>query len=253
MSVDGWLARLVAAWIAGGGPDLLVVGREALDELVGPPPAGGERGGRRGSRRRAPRLAVSAPGERWGGVDEVGRGPLAGPVVACAVVLPPGRGVPGLRDSKALTAPMRLALVPEILRRAVDVRLAIASHRLVDRLDVLQASREAMGAAASALAAECTRLVVDGPLTVPLAAALPQQPVVDGDARVACVAAASVVAKVVRDRLMEEADRLLPGYGFARHKGYPTPEHLEALRRLGPSALHRLSYAPVAAARPRPA
>lgn len=248
---------LVAAWQADAGADLTVLGPEELRAGIEPLPEGRARsdplpaadGVELGE---APALAVAEPPELWAGVDEAGRGPLAGPVVACALVLPPGRvAAAGLRDSKALTPRQRHALFRRLLEQALDVRVAVASHRMVDRLNVLRASLRAMAAAAGALSVGFHRLVVDGPLAVPLERAVTQQPMVDADARVACVAAASVVAKVVRDALMEELDRAYPGYGFARHKGYPTPEHLAALRALGPSPVHRRSFGPVAQAERR--
>ena len=252
------LAQLIGHWARGDGPDLLVLGPAELGELAAPSGAldGCRTGGsvRAGAGPVVDEAVVVGPAPRpWAGVDEVGRGPLAGPVVACAVVLTPGARIPGLRDSKALTPASRQALMAPILAHALDARVAIVSHRMVDRLNVLQASLHAMAASASALEAPYRTLVVDGPVPVPLGRPVAQVPLVDADARVACVGAASVVAKVVRDRLMEEADRVWPGYGFARHKGYPTPEHLAALERLGPSPLHRRSFRPVAAARPAPA
>ncbi len=252
------LAQLIGQWASGDGPDLLVLGPAEVGEVMG---LGGalDGGGEGGSVREVVEPDVdeavvlqSAP-QPWAGVDEVGRGPLAGPVVACAVVLAPGARIHGLRDSKALTSAARQALIAPILAQALDARVAIVSHRMVDRLNVLQASLRAMAASASDLRVPYRTLVVDGPMPVPMRRQVAQVPLVDADARVACVMAASVVAKVVRDRLMEEADRVWPGYGFARHKGYPTPEHLEALHRLGPSPLHRRSYRPVAAASPAPA
>lgn len=247
---------LVTGWQADAGADLAVLGpdelRAAVEPLRGAPgrharfATGDALQGDEG-----PALLVAPPPELWAGVDEAGRGPLAGPVVACALVLPPGRVTAGLRDSKALTPRQRQVLFHRVLEQALDVRVAVASHQMVDRLNVLQASLRAMAAAVSALSVGFHRLVVDGPRAVPLDRSVAQQPMVDADARVACVAAASVVAKVVRDALMEELDRAYPGYGFARHKGYPTPEHLAALRTLGPSPVHRRSFGPVAQAERR--
>ncbi|WP_324717705.1 ribonuclease HII [Carboxydochorda subterranea] len=192
-------------------------------------------------------------GERWAGVDEVGRGPLAGPVVACACLLPPGWCPEGLRDSKALSPRARRELARVILERADDVRVAVASHFLVDRLNVLRASLAAMGAAADALEGDVGRVVVDGALPLPLTRQWPQQAMPRADARVACVAAASVVAKVLRDTLMEALAPAYPGYGWERNKGYGTPQHLEALAALGPSPLHRRSFRPVWEAGSKPA
>lgn len=225
------------------------LGRERLPQRR-EGPRKGPRAGRVG-----PPLHVALSSERWAGVDEAGRGPLAGPVVACACVLPPGLEVPGLQDSKALTPPARERLFPVLMAQALDVRIAVVSHHLIDRLNVWQASLLAMSRAASALSVLYDRLVVDGPWTLPLnRPGAVQEPLVGADARIACVAAASVIAKVFRDALMDELDAIYPGYGFAHNKGYPTPEHLAALRARGPSPVHRLSFAPVAeASGPAPA
>ncbi|MEK6709555.1 MAG: ribonuclease HII [Nitrospinota bacterium] len=174
------------------------------------------------------------------GVDEAGRGPLAGPVVAAAVVLDPGDPIEGLADSKKLAAGRREALYGEIVRRARAVAAAAAGPRLIERRNILQASLWAMARAAGRLALAPDHVLVDGNRPIPLP--LPQTPVVSGDARCACVAAASIVAKVLRDRLMVRLDREFPAYGFGRHKGYPTQEHLEALRAHGPCRLHRRTF-----------
>ena len=251
------LAWLVAGWTAGTGAALGVLGPDELRAGVAVPRAARSRWVRRlppdAPPDEPPRLLVAEPPELWAGVDEAGRGPLAGPVVACALVLPPGWRVAGLRDSKQLTPLQRQALFGRLLEQALDVRVAVASHRLVDRLNILQASLRAMAAAVRALVVGFHRLVVDGPQPVPLDDRVAQEPMIDADARVACVAAASVVAKVVRDALMDELDRAYPGYGFARHKGYPTPDHLAALQALGPSPVHRRSFLPVARAERSPA
>lgn len=174
------------------------------------------------------------------GVDEAGRGPLAGPVVAAAVVLDPGDPIEGLADSKKLTPGRREALFGEILSRARAVAASAAGPREIERRNILQASLWAMARAARRLALRPDHLLVDGNRPIPLA--LPQTPVVSGDALCACVAAASIVAKVLRDRLMVRLDREFPAYGFGRHKGYPTREHLEALRAHGPCRLHRRTF-----------
>jgi ribonuclease HII len=176
------------------------------------------------------------------GVDEVGRGPLAGDVVAAAVILDPRRPVAGLADSKALRAARREALAGT-LRRDATVAIGRASVAEIDTLNILQASLLAMHRAVAALPQSPALVLVDGnrlPDWEFRAAA-----VVRGDALVAEIAAASIIAKVQRDAEMDELERLWPGYGFARHKGYPTACHLEALRRLGPSPVHRRSFRPV--------
>jgi len=182
------------------------------------------------------------------GVDEAGRGPLAGPVVAAAVVLDRGCRIPGLQDSKRLSARQREEVAEAIRRRAVSWAVAQATVEEVDRLNVLHAARLAMRRAVEALGVRPSVVLVDGGWG--LAVDLPQRTVVGGDAAVACIAAASVLAKVERDRIMAELDRAYPGYGFAQHKGYACPAHLEALRRLGPSPVHRRSFAPVRALQP---
>lgn len=174
------------------------------------------------------------------GVDEAGRGPLAGPVVAAAVILPPGAQFPGLTDSKLLTAAQRQEFCQEIRHRALAFAVAELSPRQIERWGILAASLKAMARAVAALSLTPELILVDGREPLPLA--LPQQPVVDGDARCLSIAAASVLAKVHRDRLMEACHRQYPQYNFARHKGYATAEHLEALRRWGPCPLHRRTF-----------
>ena len=180
------------------------------------------------------------------GVDEAGRGPLAGPVVAAAVILDDLKPIKGLADSKVLTALRREKLFDEIRAKALCCAIASASVEEIDRLNILQATLLAMQRAVEALRLPPHRVVVDGNrvprLKVPVAA------VVKGDAKVAAISAASILAKVQRDRLCHELHERHPDYGFASHKGYPTAEHLEALLRLGPCDAHRRSYAPVRAA-----
>ena len=178
------------------------------------------------------------------GVDEAGRGPLAGPVVAAAVVLEPGGRWTGMNDSKLVPPEMRSELFARVTKEAQAFSWAVVGQRDVDRLNIRRASLEAMRRAVCRLRLTPELVLVDGDTMVP---GLPhrQRAVVDGDARLLSVAAASVVAKVVRDRIMERLDSVWPGYGFASHKGYGTPEHLEALERLGPCPLHRYSFAPV--------
>ncbi len=182
---------------------------------------------------------------RIAGIDEVGRGCLFGPVMAAAVVLDPARPIAGLADSKTLDAKRRDELAALIEQRAAAFAVASASPAEIDRLNIRQASRLAMLRAVEAIAPPCDYLLVDA-LTIDLP--LPQQALIKGDARVSAIAAASIVAKVARDRLMASLDADYPGYGLAQHKGYPTAEHRQALRRLGPTPLHRRSFSPVSEA-----
>ena len=177
------------------------------------------------------------------GVDEAGRGPLAGPVVAAAVIIAPDRRIKGLADSKVLTPEQREALFHVISERAVGVGVGIVDHETIDRINILQATKVAMAEALAQLTVRPDLVITDFVALRDLAC--PQKNLVDGDARCATVAAASIVAKVTRDRLMVEADQRFPVYGFARHKGYATPEHLAALDRWGPCPLHRRTFAGV--------
>jgi len=176
------------------------------------------------------------------GVDEVGVGPLAGPVVAAAVILRARVVLPGLDDSKQLSAQVRERLDVAIREQAVAIGVGEVWPPELDRLNVYHAALEAMRRAVIALSQQPDHVLVDA-RTIP-GIALPQTALVHGDARDGSIAAASIVAKVHRDAIMARLERVHPGYGFARHMGYPTPEHLEALRRLGPSPLHRMSFAP---------
>jgi ribonuclease HII len=177
------------------------------------------------------------------GIDEAGRGPLAGPVVAAAVIIGADRRIRGLADSKVLTPEQREALFHVIRERAVAVGVGIVDHETIDRINILQATRLAMAQALAGLAVAPDLVITDFVALSNLAC--PQRNLVDGDARCASVAAASIIAKVTRDRLMVEADSAFPAYGFARHKGYATPEHLAALGRWGPCPLHRRTFAGV--------
>lgn len=179
------------------------------------------------------------------GVDEVGRGPLCGAVVTAAVILDPGRPILGLNDSKKLTEARREALFDEIREKALAWCIARAEVEEIDRLNILHATMLAMQRAVEGLAVTPKLALIDGNRCPKLA--VPSAPVVKGDSRVPAIAAASILAKVSRDREMLEMDRLYPGYGIAGHKGYPTPVHLEALKRLGPTPIHRRSFAPVRA------
>jgi ribonuclease HII len=180
---------------------------------------------------------------RIAGLDEVGRGPLAGPVVAAAVIIHPERRVKKLADSKVLPAERREALDREIRERALAVGVGIVDHLTIDRINILEATRRAMRQALDALAVEPELVITDFVALAGLP--WPQRNLVDGDARCASVAAASIVAKVVRDRIMRDADLMYPQYGFARHKGYATSDHLAALDRHGPCPLHRRTFAGV--------
>lgn len=182
---------------------------------------------------------------RVAGVDEVGMGPLAGPVVAAAVILPPDAWLPGLNDSKRLSRISRARLAGEIERVAVGIGFGSVEPDEIDRVNIYQAGLLAMRRAVEALATPPDALVVDARRVPGISCR--QESLVGGDSRVAAIAAASIVAKVWRDARMAELDRHHPGYGFARHAGYGTPEHLEALAALGPSAIHRRSFAPVRA------
>ncbi|HAM34046.1 MAG TPA: ribonuclease HII [Deltaproteobacteria bacterium] len=185
---------------------------------------------------RARSRGYSAPA----GVDEAGRGPLAGPVVAAAVIFPPGYSHPGIRDSKKLSPRQRERLFTVITADAVAFGIAHATHEEIDSLNILRASLLAMRRAVDALALPPDFLFIDGNRPIP--SDVPQETLVGGDDRCLSVAAASILAKVARDRMMVEYDLLYPGYGLSAHKGYPTREHLEAIRRLGPSPIHRRTF-----------
>jgi ribonuclease HII len=180
---------------------------------------------------------------RVAGVDEAGRGPLAGPVVAAAVVVTPDHRIRGVADSKVLTPERREELFVVIHERALAVAVAIVDHETIDRVNILQATRLAMLDALRRLSV-APDLVITDFVALP-DVPCPQKNLVDGDARCASVAAASIVAKVTRDRIMRELDVEFPVYGFARHKGYATPDHLAALDRHGPCPVHRRSFAGV--------
>ena len=186
--------------------------------------------------------------ERLAGVDEAGRGPLAGPVVAAAVILDPACPIAGIRDSKALSASERAQLAREIRLRALCWSVAQADAVEIDACNILRATLLAMRRALAGLALAPTRIHVDGNRLPRCADLWPQatlRAIVAGDATDAAIGAASILAKTARDSLLEHADTSYPAYGFAVHKGYPTPAHRAALQRHGVSALHRLSFAPV--------
>ena len=174
------------------------------------------------------------------GTDEAGRGPLAGPVVAAAVILHPGQVIAGVNDSKKLSERQRERLYPIIMAEARGVGIGICDHEEIDRLNILRASLEAMRRAVAALPVAADFLLVDGSFTVPLE--IPQLAVIKGDSLSFSIAAASIIAKVTRDRLMVEFDEIYPGYGFAGHKGYPSASHRAAIARIGPCPIHRKSF-----------
>jgi ribonuclease HII len=178
------------------------------------------------------------------GVDEAGRGPLAGPVVVAAVILDPARPIAGLADSKTLSAARREALDEQIRERALAFCVVEIGVADIDRLNILQATLLGMARALAALAPAPALALIDGN-RLPGDLCCTARAIVDGDATEPAIGAASILAKVARDRILCELDAIHPGYGFARHKGYPTPEHFAALERLGPCAAHRRSFAPV--------
>lgn len=177
------------------------------------------------------------------GIDEAGRGPLAGPVVAAAVILHPDQPIEGVDDSKKLSEKRREQLFELIMMQAAAVGIGFADAETIDRINILQATRRAMLEAVQALSYEPDYLLIDGITTI--ASPLPQQTIKQGDSRSASIAAASIIAKVTRDRLMLDYDCLYPAYGFARHKGYGSAAHLAALLHYGPCPIHRMTFARV--------
>ncbi len=177
------------------------------------------------------------------GVDEAGRGPLAGPVIAAAVILDPAQPIAGLDDSKKLSPTRRESLDGEIREKALTWALGRAEVEEIDRINILQASLLAMRRAILALDPAPEHALIDGNRCPELPC--PAEAVIGGDAKVAAIGAASILAKVARDREMIELDARYPGYGLAQHKGYPSKAHLQALQRLGPTPIHRRSFAPV--------
>lgn len=177
------------------------------------------------------------------GVDEVGRGPLAGPVVAAAVILDPHRPIAGLMDSKKLNQARRERLYDQILEKSLAWSLGRAEVEEIDQLNILQASLLAMRRAVEGLQVPPAHALVDGNRLPDLPCSA--EAIVKGDASVACISAASIIAKVARDREMVMLDRDYPGYGLAKHKGYPTRTHLQALKEQGVSEIHRRSFGPV--------
>lgn len=174
------------------------------------------------------------------GIDEVGRGPFAGPVVAGAVILPKGCEILYVNDSKQLSAKKREELYDVIMEKAIAVGIGASSPARIDEINILQATYEAMQKAVAELKTVPDLLLNDA-VTIP-GIEIPQVPIIKGDEKSISIAAASIIAKVTRDRMMEEYDKLLPGYGFAANKGYGSAEHIRALQKLGPSPIHRRSF-----------
>ena len=174
------------------------------------------------------------------GIDEVGRGPLAGPVVACAVILPANHQILYLNDSKKLSAARREELYDEIMEKAVATGIGMASPARIDEINILQATYEAMRMAIGNLKVQPDLLLNDA-VTIP-GVDIRQVPIIKGDAKSVSIAAASILAKVTRDRLMIEYDKILPEYGFAGHKGYGSKEHIAAIQKYGPSPIHRRTF-----------
>ena len=174
------------------------------------------------------------------GIDEVGRGPLAGPVVAGAVILPRDTEILYLNDSKKLSEKKREALYDEIMEKAVAVGIGMASPARIDEINILQATYEAMREAVSKLE-PVPQILLNDAVTIP-DVTIPQVPIIKGDAKSISIAAASIVAKVTRDRMMVEYDKVMPEYGFASNKGYGAAAHIEALKKYGPSPIHRATF-----------
>lgn len=176
------------------------------------------------------------------GIDEVGRGPLAGPVVAAAVILPTEEEILGLNDSKQLSEKKRNQLYDEICKKALAIGIGVVDSQRIDEINIYQASKEAMKQAIAQLELQPDYLLIDAmSLELPIA----QQGIIKGDAKSASIAAASIIAKVYRDRLMQEYDQQYPGYGFAKNAGYGTKEHLTGLQTQGITPIHRLTFAPI--------
>lgn len=183
-------------------------------------------------------------GQFVAGVDEVGRGPLAGPVVAAAVILDPRQPIDGLMDSKKLSEKRREQVAEEIKQKALSWSIARVDVDIIDEINILQASLRAMAIAVAELSQQPDFVMIDGN-KIPSDLTIPAEAVVKGDDRVPCISAASIIAKVARDQEMVEMEQRYPGYGLARHKGYPTKVHLEAIQELGVTEIHRRSFGPV--------
>jgi len=174
------------------------------------------------------------------GIDEAGRGPLAGPVVSAAVILPEGVGLPGIDDSKKLTSKQRYRLYDRLYEVSRSIGIGVVDAAEIDRINILQATLGSMAMAAANLDPRPDHLLIDGIFTI--ASDLSQQAIKKGDSRSISIAAASIVAKVTRDRIMAQADLLFPEFGFGRHKGYPTKAHREAIQQHGCSPIHRRTF-----------
>lgn len=183
-------------------------------------------------------------GQFVAGVDEVGRGPLAGPVVAAAVILDPNKPIEGLIDSKKITEKRREILAVEIKEKALAWAIARVDVDIIDEINILQASLRAMAISVADLRQQPDFVMIDGN-KIPAELTVQAEAVVKGDDRVPCISAASIIAKVARDNEMIEMDSKYPGYGLAKHKGYPTKVHMEALLELGVTEIHRRSFGPV--------
>lgn len=191
-----------------------------------------------------PILDWSERGQFVAGVDEVGRGPLAGPVVAAAVILNPENPIEGLMDSKKITEKRREILAEEIKEKAISWFISRVDVEEIDRINILQASLLAMTHAVNGLKQPPDYVMIDGN-RIPQGISASAEAVVKGDDRVACISAASIIAKVARDHEMIEMENIYPGYGLAKHKGYPTKVHIEALHKLGVTKIHRRTFGPV--------
>ncbi|WP_022760205.1 ribonuclease HII [Butyrivibrio sp. AD3002] len=175
------------------------------------------------------------------GIDEVGRGPLAGPVYAAAVILPADAEILYINDSKKLSEKKREELYQEIMEKAVSVGIGFSTHERIDEINILQATFEAMAKAVDNLSVKPDILLIDA-VHIPQLEAYPQESIIKGDAKSVSIAAASIIAKVTRDRLMAELDSKYPGYGFSHNKGYGSADHIAALRQIGPCEIHRKSF-----------
>jgi len=214
-----------------------------LPASLAPSPRSSPRGGDEAGSAEPPRKPAKA--KRFiAGVDEAGRGPLAGPLAVAAVILNPRHKIEGLDDSKKLTEARREALYAQIVQRALAWHVVLVEVEEIDRINIYQATMAGMCRAVAGLSITAHEAWVDGN-QLPKALPCPGKAIVGGDALKPAISAASIIAKVTRDRLMCALDAHHPGYGFASHKGYSTPEHLAALRELGPCPLHRRSFAPV--------
>lgn len=174
-----------------------------------------------------------------GGMDEAGRGPLAGPVVAAAVIMPLDDPIPGVDDSKKVSEKKRETLFDLIIQKAVAYKICLADEHVIDEINILNATKQAMTSCVEGLSVRPDIVLVDA---VKLALEVPTKAIIKGDALSYSIAAASILAKVYRDRLMREYDKEYPQYGFAKHKGYGTKDHIEALRTFGPSPIHRKTF-----------